>query len=469
MSHNTLTEAVKEDHQEMYDYYHEYELARQKGDVDAQGRWARQLTWEVARHAAGEEIVVYPLLEKYLGEEGVRMANQDRAEHQEVKELLYHLESLTAGDQEYHTTLKKIIDHLKPHNDSEETNDLPSLEKVLGKEESRKAAASFSRTKKLAPTRPHPSAPNKPPYETLAGFLALPMDKIKDVFASFPTEEMKEEMERHENTTVKTTLNYLVLRHFGVGMATIHQLPYELLSLVFRYATLDEISMEPTYTDPGLLATYRFSEYERTAPTFETKSAISRVNRCWHQVSSQYLCEYIYCIGKRERIHWLAKCLEKKDNGGHRGRWTKRVDVYLRSFDVDWPTLADEEWDSAEEKSYYGWQHVLSLTSNVVVVDILENLESYPSDWTTQMLFSLQSLPRLRRVEWNGHGAGISDLMQLSTLCPQLIHIGITLNASSDPEASTDAFTIRLPETQTLLLHWTQKDHENTRFPPFTG
>ncbi|KAG9027739.1 hypothetical protein FS842_004895, partial [Serendipita sp. 407] len=54
MSHNTLTEAIKEDHQEMYDYYEQYRLAK---NVDDQSRWSRQLTWEVARHAAGEEIV----------------------------------------------------------------------------------------------------------------------------------------------------------------------------------------------------------------------------------------------------------------------------------------------------------------------------------------------------------------------------------------------------------------------------
>ncbi|KAG8821841.1 hypothetical protein FRC18_011182 [Serendipita sp. 400] len=253
-------------------------------------------------------------------------------------------------------------------------------------------------------------------------------------------------------------------------MATIHKLPYELLSLVFRYATLDEVSLEATYTDPGLLATYRFSEYERTGPTFETKSAISKVSRRWHAVSAQYLCEYIYCIGRRESVHWLAKCLEKKDNGatgGHRGQWVRRIDVSFRLFDVDWSTITDEEQHNGEENSYYGWQHILSLTPNVVVVDIMDELDNYPTDWTTQVLFSLRSLSRLRRVEWNGHGADISDLMQLSTLCPQLIHIGITLNASSDSEASTDAFTISLPETQTLLLHWTQKNHNNVQFPPF--
>lgn len=66
----------------MYEYYEEYIRAHQSGDVDAQGRWARQLTWEIARHAVGEEIVVYPLMEKHLGEKGLQLANHDRSDHQ---------------------------------------------------------------------------------------------------------------------------------------------------------------------------------------------------------------------------------------------------------------------------------------------------------------------------------------------------------------------------------------------------
>jgi hypothetical protein len=37
----------------------------------------------------------------------------------------------------------------------------------------------------------HPHAPNKPPFETLTGFLVAPIDKLKDAFSKFPTEEMK--------------------------------------------------------------------------------------------------------------------------------------------------------------------------------------------------------------------------------------------------------------------------------------
>ena len=125
-----------------------------------------------------------------------------------MKELLYKLEGLSAGTTEYDDTVKQVMDHLRPHNDSEETTDLPKLEAKLGDELSEKSARSFELTKKFVPTRSvptrnidfyitrsrvppraHPSAPNEPPYETLVGFLATPIDKLKDAFAKFPTED----------------------------------------------------------------------------------------------------------------------------------------------------------------------------------------------------------------------------------------------------------------------------------------
>ncbi|EIW55779.1 uncharacterized protein TRAVEDRAFT_50259 [Trametes versicolor FP-101664 SS1] len=193
---STLFESIKEDHEEMYEYHDQYKRAWDRSDVDAQARWARQLTWEIARHAVGEEIVVYPLMEQHLGEKGKKLADHDREEHQSVKEKLYKLESLQPGSSEYHSLITTMMESLHHHNDDEEIKDLPMLEPIIGEQASKDAALSFKKTKKLVPTRTHPSIPNKPPFETLLGLLEAPIDKIKDYFASFPTaDEMKEAKE----------------------------------------------------------------------------------------------------------------------------------------------------------------------------------------------------------------------------------------------------------------------------------
>lgn len=53
------------------------------------------------------------------------------------------------------------------------------------------AGKSFDRTKMLVPTHPHPGAPDKPPFENVAGLLALPLDKLRDLFRSFPEDAPK--------------------------------------------------------------------------------------------------------------------------------------------------------------------------------------------------------------------------------------------------------------------------------------
>ncbi|KAK7691560.1 hypothetical protein QCA50_004959 [Cerrena zonata] len=200
MSFKTLFQAIKEDHEEMYEYHDQYKRAREKGDVEAQTRWINQLRWEIARHAVGEEIVVYPLMEKHLGEKGKKLADHDREEHTRVKEDLYKLEGMQVSSAEFHELLTRMMADLHHHNDDEEIDDLPLLEPVIGETASKEAAQSFKQTKKFVPTRAHPSVPNKPPFETLVGFLAAPIDKLKDAFASFPTAEEKESAEKELET-----------------------------------------------------------------------------------------------------------------------------------------------------------------------------------------------------------------------------------------------------------------------------
>lgn len=65
--------------------------------------------------------------------------------------MLNDLESISAGTPEHQAKLKKIMEHLHEHNDSEEIKDLPLLEPLL--DDSKEVAMSFKKTKKFVPTR----------------------------------------------------------------------------------------------------------------------------------------------------------------------------------------------------------------------------------------------------------------------------------------------------------------------------
>ncbi|OQD71778.1 hypothetical protein PENPOL_c001G00154 [Penicillium polonicum] len=178
----TISDAIKKDHREIESYY---ENIINTSDETEQVRWQNQFTWELARHSIGEELVVYPALEKYVSG-GVDIANKDRQEHQTVKEQLKKFQNLKPSDSQFTPTLKALMNDLSQHIKEEEADDLPKLEEVLSQEESEKYSTSFGRTKMFVPSRSHPSAPDKPPYETVVGLLAAPIDHLSDIFRKWP-------------------------------------------------------------------------------------------------------------------------------------------------------------------------------------------------------------------------------------------------------------------------------------------
>ncbi|KAI1304421.1 hypothetical protein EDD11_005113 [Mortierella claussenii] len=177
-----VSEAIKRDHRELEDAYNNILSATSD---DEKTSWQNQFTWELARHSVGEELVVYPAMEKHLPN-GKQMADKDRKEHQTVKEQLYKFQNLKASDPEFTPTLKALWSNLSEHIKEEEENDLIQLEKAIQEADSEELLTSFNRAKKFAPTRSHPGAPDKPPFENVAGLLAAPIDKLRDMFNQFP-------------------------------------------------------------------------------------------------------------------------------------------------------------------------------------------------------------------------------------------------------------------------------------------
>lgn len=78
--------------------------------------------------------------------------------------------------------MQELLQHMK----EEEVEDLPLLEKVLSQADSEKMGASFERTKMFVPTRSHPSAPDRPPFETAVGLMTAPVDRLADFFRKWP-------------------------------------------------------------------------------------------------------------------------------------------------------------------------------------------------------------------------------------------------------------------------------------------
>jgi len=187
---STISAVISKDHRELEQYYNE--IINNPNNHDHQQRYGNQFTWELARHSVGEELVVYPAFEKYLGKEGKEMAESDRKEHHTVKEMLKVFQGMKASDPNYIEQLNKLWRPLAQHMREEEERDMPALEKELQEVhgESETMAKSFGRTKAFVPSRSHPSAGEHPPFETVMGLLTAPIDHIADLFRKFPNQTL---------------------------------------------------------------------------------------------------------------------------------------------------------------------------------------------------------------------------------------------------------------------------------------
>jgi len=186
---STISDAIIKDHRELEQYYNE---VINSNDHDHQDRFGNQFTWELARHSVAEELVVYPAFEKHMGDDGSKIAEHDRQQHHQVKELLKQFQVLKARDPNYVPTLKQLWNVLGEHIKEEEGEDLPALESALRSKdgESESLAKSFGRTKAFVPSRSHPSAGEHPPFETVMGLLTAPVDHLADLFRKFPDKKI---------------------------------------------------------------------------------------------------------------------------------------------------------------------------------------------------------------------------------------------------------------------------------------
>ena len=112
---------------------------------------------KLTRHHVGEELVVYPAMQKLLTD-GHNLVSRDREAHHRIAQLLDTLQEKSTSGPSFPTTIDSLMSEQRPHLRDEEGTDRPELECKLTREETVELAKQFSKTKKLAPTRSHPFA-----------------------------------------------------------------------------------------------------------------------------------------------------------------------------------------------------------------------------------------------------------------------------------------------------------------------
>ena len=163
------------DHQDARDMFARIESA----PPDQVGELFWELTHALVRHEVAEEEIVYPQVRKVLPE-GDQIANLRIEEQAEAEELLDRMEKAGPQDPSFSTHLIALRNAVLAHAEEEESTVLVPLGMTLEPSELVRLGDLYDKAKKVAPTHPHPSAPDTPPGNMLLGPVAALVDRTRD-------------------------------------------------------------------------------------------------------------------------------------------------------------------------------------------------------------------------------------------------------------------------------------------------
>lgn len=171
-----VVEILTADHREMVEL-----IGQIKGTSDADRRrdLADTVIAEVMRHAVAEEMYVYPAVEERVPN-GKEMVEHDKEEHQEIVEVMKAIESLDASDASFMTRVQQLEGLLRHHAKDEESGQFPQLRAHLSSKQLVELGEKVEAAKKLAPTRPHPSAPHSELFHKTIGPGVGMIDRLRD-------------------------------------------------------------------------------------------------------------------------------------------------------------------------------------------------------------------------------------------------------------------------------------------------
>ncbi|HVE46720.1 MAG TPA: hemerythrin domain-containing protein [Acidimicrobiales bacterium] len=123
---------------------------------------------ELAVHSAIEEQVFYPAVRESVpdAEETVL---EGLEEHHIVKWTLSELDGMDPEAERFDAKVTVLIESVRHHIEEEEAEMFPQVRAALGRKRLAELGEQMEKAKKIAPTRPHPRAPDTPPGNIVAG------------------------------------------------------------------------------------------------------------------------------------------------------------------------------------------------------------------------------------------------------------------------------------------------------------
>jgi len=168
---------LKKDHQTVNRLFDRFEKNPSKAIAD-------KFLRELAIHSAVEEQLVYPAIRRAAKLEELEEADEKvleaLEEHHVAKWLLAEIEKLDEDDERFEAKCSVLIESVRHHVKEEEGPLFRFVRRLMPRPELEALGKAIRSAKKVAPTRPHPRAPDQPPGNIIAGGVAAVMDKGRD-------------------------------------------------------------------------------------------------------------------------------------------------------------------------------------------------------------------------------------------------------------------------------------------------
>ncbi|MGW1952888.1 hemerythrin domain-containing protein [Streptomyces sp. NPDC001920] len=176
---NVIDELVT-DHREVEELFGRIE-ALPSGDKDRKV-YAEQVTMELVRHSVAEEEYLYPAVREHVAG-GDTLADRETEDHSKAEQIMKDLEGCEAGDPDFDRLVGMLMTEVRSHIADEEQNLFPRLRAACPPEALDQLGDKVRTAKKMAPTRPHPAAPDKPPANKLLAPGAGLVDRMRDALS----------------------------------------------------------------------------------------------------------------------------------------------------------------------------------------------------------------------------------------------------------------------------------------------
>ena len=175
---------LKKDHRTVNALFKEFEALG-----DRAGKTKKKIVEKIIRelsvHAAIEEMVFYPAIRATAAKVEADEADDDVLEaieeHHIVKWTLSELEKLEPEDERFEAKVTVLIESVRHHVKEEEEDLFKKVKQLFEPQELLALGEAMEAAKKMAPTRPHPRAPDHPPGNLVAGAVSAVLDRGREV------------------------------------------------------------------------------------------------------------------------------------------------------------------------------------------------------------------------------------------------------------------------------------------------